>query len=157
MGNEKKPTSTELSSESSEAKSGEPSLRFDLGRSAELLVAAKLTELGFNVFFPFSDRSPVDLICCWGSHTNRVQVKARWQPRGKAGQDVTVSGVDRHNADTLVVHLHSTGSYYIIPTEEMSGEHTLIFFLSGRSGKPPRKYWDEWRDRWELLKTPTRT
>jgi hypothetical protein len=115
-------------------------------------VAARLVELGFNVFFPFSDRSPVDLISIWDNHAERIQVKARWQPRSWPGQDVTITGVDSLDVDALIVYIHKPTSYYIIPTEELRGESTLIFYPSGRSATPPKKYWDEWRDRWDVLK-----
>ena len=99
--NEKKPTSTEPSASSTRNGEG----RFKVGRAAELIVAARLVELGFDVFFPFSDRSPVDLIGVWEGHPQRIQVKARWTVREVAGQDVTASGVSSANADVLVAYL----------------------------------------------------
>ena len=149
--NEKKPTSTELS-ESSNQRSLEADDRFNIGRAAELIVAARLVEMGFNIFFPFSDRSPVDLVSIWKGHTQRIQVKARWQSREAEGQDVRVVGVDSESADTLVVYIHKPPTLYIIPTSALDGATTLIFYPSGRSRKPPKKYWDEWRDRWDILK-----
>lgn len=132
--------------------------RFNVGRSAELLVAARLVELGFNIFIPYSDRSPVDLVSLWVGQLYRIQVKARWLPREWPGQDVTVAGVDALNADALIIYIHKPTSFYVIPTEELGGESTLIFYPSGRSMKPPKRYWDEWRDRWDILKkAPTRT
>tara|TARA_R110000822_G_scaffold76725_2_gene184492 strand:+ start:473 stop:937 length:465 start_codon:yes stop_codon:yes gene_type:complete len=147
--NEKKPTSTGLSASLTTGGEG----RFKVGRSAELLVAARLVDLGFDVFFPFSDRSPVDLIGVWEGHPQRIQVKARWQPRVGAGQDVTASGVNSSNADALVVYLNNpTPSFYIIPAKEINEVSTVMFYPAGRSGKTPRRYWDEWRDRWDILK-----
>ena len=106
-----------------------------------------------SVFFPFSDRSPVDLIGIWKGQTQRIQVKARWQPRVGAGQDVTVSAVNSSNADALVVYIDKpTPSFYIIPAGEVDGITTMVFYPGGRSGKTPRRYWDEWRDRWDILK-----
>lgn len=149
--NEKKPTSTEPSASS--IRSLEVDGRFNVGRAAELLVAARLVELGFSVFFPFSDRSPVDLISSWEGHAQRIQVKARWKPRGGAGQDVTISGVSSSNTDALVVYIDNPApSFYIIPAKELDGITTLIFYPTGRSIKTPKKYWDEWRDRWDILK-----
>jgi hypothetical protein len=152
---EKKPTFTGRS-ESSVLKSLESDGRFNVGRAAELLVAARLVELGFSVFFPFSDRSPVDLISSWEGHAQRVQVKARWKPRGGAGQDITITGVSSSNADALIVYIHKPPSFYIIPTKELGRASTLIFYPSGRSTKRPKKYWDEWRDRWDILKSSKR-
>jgi len=147
--NEKKPTSTEPSASSTRDGEG----RFKVGRSAELLVAARLVEFGFDVFFPFSDRSPVDLIGVWEGHPQRIQVKARWTAREVAGQDVTARGVSSSNADALIVYLDKpTPSFYIIPAEEIDGITTMVFYPNGRSGKRPRRYWDEWRDRWDILK-----
>ena len=148
---EKKPISTEHS-ESSTRKSLESGGRFNVGRSAELLVAARLVELGFSVFFPFSDRSPVDLISSWEGHAQRVQVKARWKSRGGGGQDITITGVSSSNADALIVYIHKPLSFYVIPTKVLGRASTLIFYPSGRSTKQPKKYWDEWRDRWDILK-----
>ena len=148
--NEKKPTSTELSTSS---RSVDVDGRFNVGRAAELIVAARLVELGLDVFFPFSDRSPVDLIGVWEGHPQRIQVKARWQPRVGAGQDVTVSAVNSSNADALVVYIDKpTPSFYIIPAKEIDEVSTMVFYPAGRSGKTPRRYWDEWRDRWDILK-----
>lgn len=114
-----------------------------------------MVELGFSVFFPFSDRSPVDLISVWEGHSERIQVKARWQLRAGVGQDVTISGVNSSNADALVVYLDKPApSFYIIPATELDGVTTMIFYPSGRSMKRPKKYWDEWRDRWDILKIP---
>ena len=147
---EKKPTSTELSTSS---RSVDVDGRFNVGRAAELIVAARLVELGLDVFFPFSDRSPVDLIGVWEGHPQRIQVKARWQPRVGAGQDVTVSAVNSSNADALVVYIDKPApSFYIIPAKEVDGISTMVFYPGGRSGKTPRRYWDEWRDRWDILK-----
>ena len=149
--NEKKPTSTELSASS--PKNLEADGRFNVGRSAELLVGARLVELGFNIFFPFSDRSPVDLVSVWKGQTQRIQVKARWSPRVGAGQDITVRGVGSSNTDALVVYLDKPApSFYIIPAKELDGVTTMMFYPAGRSGKKPRRYWDEWRDRWDILK-----
>tara|TARA_R110000824_G_scaffold95166_2_gene228967 strand:- start:280 stop:741 length:462 start_codon:yes stop_codon:yes gene_type:complete len=149
--NEKKPISTELSASS--IRSQEVDGRFNVGRAAELLVAARLVELGLSVFFPFSDRSPVDLIGVWKGKTQRIQVKARWQPRAGAGQDITVSGVNSSNADALVVYIDNPApSFYIIPAKELDGVSTMVFYPGGRSAKRPKKYWDEWRDRWDILK-----
>lgn len=147
--NEKKPISTAHSVSSTNGGEG----RFKLGRSAELLVAARLVDLGFDIFFPFSDRSPVDLIGIWEGQTQRIQVKARWTTREGAGQHVTVSGVRSSNADALVVYLDKpTPSFYIIPSSELNGATTMTFYPGGRSAKRPKKYWDEWRDRWDVLK-----
>lgn len=149
--NAKKPTSTEHLASST--RSDEADGRFSVGRAAELLVASRLVELGMNVFFPFSDRSPVDLIGVWKGQTQRIQVKARWQPRVGAGQDVTVNGVNSSNADALIVYLNKpTPSFYIIPATEIDEVSTVMFYPFGRSGKTPRRYWDEWRDRWDILK-----
>ena len=126
--------------------------RFNTGRAAELLVGARLVELGFNIFFPFSDRSPVDLISLWDEHTYRIQVKARWQHRECAGQDIGVATVNKSNADVVVAYIHKAKSFYVIPTKELGSSTHLIFYPFGRSQKPPKKYWDEWRDRWDILK-----
>ena len=147
---EKKPTST---AHSTSSRSVEVDGRFNVGRAAELIVAARLVELGLDVFFPFSDRSPVDLIGVWEGHPQRIQVKARWQPGVGAGQDVTVSAVNSSNADALVVYIDKPApSFYIIPAKEVDGISTMVFYPGGRSGKTPRRYWDEWRDRWDILK-----
>ena len=148
---EKKPTSTEHLASST--RSDEADGRFSVGRAAELLVAARLVELGLSVFFPFSDRSPVDLIGVWKGQPQRIQVKARWTARVGAGQDVTVNGVNSSNADALVVYIDKpTPSFYIIPAKEVDAVATMVFYPAGRSGKTPRRYWDEWRDRWDILK-----
>ena len=150
--------STEGSERSKRLVSPEADDRFNTGRAAELLVGARLVELGFNIFIPFSDRSPVDLISLWDDQTYRIQVKARWQPRECAGQDVGISGVDATTADAVVIYLHKTKSFYVIPTSKLKKATHLIFYPSGRSQKPPKRYWDEWRDRWDLLKkAPPRT
>ena len=150
-------TSTEHS-ERSLQRSQEVDDRFNAGRSAELLVGARLAELGFDIFYPFSDRTPVDLVSVWKSHAIRIQIKARWLPRDRGGATIIASGVTPQNADVLIAYLHKPEGYYIIPTAELGGAKTLIFYPSGRSQKSPHKYWDEWRDRWDILKkAPTRT
>ena len=112
--------------------------------------------MGFNIFFPFSDRSPVDMISVWGEHTERIQVKSRWMPRVGRGQDVTVADITPENADALIVYINTPPSFYIIPTTELRGVSTITLYPTGRSRKRPRKFWDEWKDRWDVLKNAPR-
>jgi hypothetical protein len=144
-------TSTEHS-ERSLQRSQEADDRFNAGRSAELLVGARLVELGFDVFYPFSDRTSVDLVSIWKDHATRIQIRARWVPRERGGATVMTGGINPRTADVLLAYLHKPECYYIVPTDKLGGAKSLIFYPGGRSQKSPHKYWDEWRDRWDILK-----
>ena len=136
--------------------------KFRTCRSAELLTASKLVELGFDIYLPFIDRSSVDLVSVWDEFCHRLQVKSRFHPRIPKGpvwgHDINVTGVTADSADTLIACVYWIPAYYIIPTIELNGANTLTLYPEGRSKRKPRRYWDEWRDRWDILKkAPTRT
>jgi hypothetical protein len=149
----KKPTSTEHLPKPKRQPAGKTDPNFSKGRAGELLVAAKLLYLGFDVFFPISDRTAVDLIATHRQQTLRVQVKSRWDPLKNKGTHVMLGKWDPSLVDVLIVYLHPA-LYYVIPVEEIEGgRFNLCFFPYGKSRRRAGQYFEEYLGRWDLLKS----
>jgi len=151
----KKPTSTGRSPRSRRGPAGKTEPNFSKGRAGELLVAAKLLHLGFDVFLPISDRTAVDLIATCNQQTLRVQVKSRWDPVKNRGTQVLLGKWDPSLVDVLIVYLHPA-IYYVIPVDELeAGRFSLCLFPYGRGRKRAGQCLEEFFGRWDLLKSPS--
>lgn len=148
----KNPTSTGHSPRSRRRPAGKTEPNFFKGRAGELLVAAKLLNLGFDVFLPISDRTAVDLIATQRQQTLRVQVKSRWDPLKNKGTQILLGRWDPSLVDLLIIYLHPA-IYYIIPVEELdAGRFSLCLFPYGRGRKRAGQCLEEFFGRWDLLK-----
>ena len=149
----KKTTSTEHLPKPKRQPAGKTDPNFSKGRTGELLVAAKLLYLGFDVFFPISDRTAVDLIATHRQQTLRVQVKSRWDPLKNKGTHVMLGKWDPSLVDVLIVYLHPA-LYYVIPVQAIEGgRFNLCFFPYGKSRRRAGQYFEEYLGRWDLLKS----
>jgi len=148
----KKPTSTGRSPRSRRRPAGKTDPNFSKGRAGELLVAAKLLCLGYDVYFPISDRTAVDLIATCNQQTLRVQVKSRWDPVKNRGTHVMLGKWDPSLVDFLIVYLHPA-LYYVIPVDEIEeGRFNMCLFPYGKSSRKAGQYFEEFLGRWDLLK-----
>ena len=117
------------------------------------MVAAKLLYLGYDVYFPISDRTAVDLIATCNQQTLRVQVKSRWDPVKNKGTHVMLGKWDRSLVDFLIVYLHPA-LYYVIPVDEIEeGRFNMCFFPYGKSSRRAGQYFEEFLVGWDLLKS----
>tara|TARA_R100000655_G_scaffold1656_1_gene6361 strand:- start:219 stop:680 length:462 start_codon:yes stop_codon:yes gene_type:complete len=149
---ERKLTSTVHSPKSRRPKAGKAESAFGKGRASELLVAAKLLPLGFDIFFPFSDRSAVDLIVSHKTATHRLQIKSRWDPYTDRGTPIMLGKWNPNLVDFLIVFL-APDSYYVIPVDEIpTGKFNLSLFPYGFSGRKPVKLYEQFKNQWNLLK-----
>ena len=133
-------------------RAGKGEIAFEKGRASELLVAAKLLPLGFDIFFPFSDRSAVDLIASYKTATHRLQIKSRWHPYKNRGTPIMLGKWNPNLVDFLIVFL-APDSYYVIPVDEIpAGKFNLSLFPYGLSGRKPAKLYEQFKNQWNLLK-----
>lgn len=73
------------------------------GTLAEAKAVAELIRLGYEVFLPFADGAPYDMVALKGDKLLRVSVKfTAYEPR-KASWEVTLKNVSRRNDSKIVV------------------------------------------------------
>lgn len=72
-----------------------------LGSASELMVAAKLTELGYDIFFPLTGKTNVDLIASKGDRLLRISVKSTNTPRRNGTCYHINIGRTRHNTSEI--------------------------------------------------------
>ena len=148
----RKPTSTGRLPRSKRPRAGKGEIAFEKGRASELLVAAKLLPLGFDIFFPFSDRSAVDLIASQKTATHRLQIKSRWHPYKNRGTPIILGKWNPDLVDFLIVYI-APDNYYVIPVEDIpAGKFNLCFFPFGETRRKAARCYDHYRDCWNLLK-----
>lgn len=126
---------------------------FRAGSTGELLVAAKLVELGFDVFWAANQNTAdFDIIAHYRGKLNRIQIKTKSLPRTNSlGQDVRCDGDHgRRNYDFLICHLLHHGATYVLPAEAAVKKH-LTFYPDGLTTRTVNSY-EEYRDAWHLLK-----
>ena len=122
------------------------------GAVGELLVAARLGELGFEIFWAANKASAgLDFICSYNGHLNRIQIKTKFVPRTNAtGQDVKC-GSDPKMYDYLICYLHHHHATYVVPSD-VPKKKNLTFYPDGLTSKVNENY-EEYRDAWHLLRT----
>ena len=124
-----------------------------VGEVGELLIAAKLVELGFDVYWAANQNSHAfDLVSHFRGKLNRIQVKTRSIPRKlRIGQDVKVGGEKNFkNYDFLICHLHHHNATYVLPAEAAKANN-ITFYPDGLTDTAVSSY-EEYRDAWHLLK-----
>lgn len=122
-----------------------------VGAVGELLVAARLVELGFEIFWAANKASAgVDFICSWGGKLSRVQIKTKFVPRTNAsGQDVKCAS-DPKLYDFLICYLHHHHATYVLPADAAQTKN-LTFYPDGLTSRANANY-EKYRDAWHLLK-----
>lgn len=123
-----------------------------VGAVGELIVAARLVELGFDIFWPANEAATgVDFICSWHGLLNRIQIKTKFVPRTNAtGQDVKCES-DPKMYDYLVCYLHHHHATYVLPSSAAKTKN-LTFYPDGLTNHVNANY-EEYRDAWHLLRT----
>ena len=124
-----------------------------VGEVGELLIAAKLVELGFDVYWAANQNSHAfDLVSHFRGKLNRIQVKTRSIPRKlRIGQDVKVDGEKNFkNYDFLICHLHHHNATYVLPAEAAKANN-ITFYPDGLTDTAVSSY-EKYRDAWHLLK-----
>ena len=123
------------------------------GRAGELVVGARLIELGFELFWPVNDRPSIDVVSVWkDSVVNRVQIKTKNLPRDtQLSQEVRVGGTDAKKYDFLIAYLVTQTAFYVLPAEEIKTKINILFYPNGKTTKIENDY-ESFRDAWHLLK-----
>lgn len=124
------------------------------GSCAELAVAAKLMEFGWQVSFPFGESAPYDLICDSGTALTRIQVKSTNKPiangtykiipRCGHGREYSKNDVDI----IIAVLMTPTGHrFYVIPVEAVQTFPEITIYTSNRRCIITLYY----ENRWEFM------
>ena len=123
------------------------------GRAGELVVGARLIELGFELFWPINDRPSIDVISVWkDSVVNRVQIKTKSLPRDtQLSQEVRVGGTDVRKYDFLIAYLVTQTAFYVLPADQIKSKSNILFYPNGKTTKIENDY-ESFRDAWHLLK-----
>ena len=123
------------------------------GRAGELVVGARLIELGFELFWPVNDRPSIDVISVWkDSVVNRVQIKTKSLPRDtQLSQEVRVGGTDAKKYDYLIAYLVTQTAFYVLPADQIKSKTNILFYPNGKTAKIENDY-ESFRDAWHLLK-----
>ena len=123
------------------------------GRAGELVVGARLIELGFELFWPVNDRPSIDVISVWkDSVVNRVQIKTKSLPRDtQLSQEVRVGGTDAKKYDYLIAYLVTQTAFYVLPADQIKSKTNILFYPNGKTTKIENDY-ESFRDAWHLLK-----
>ena len=123
------------------------------GRAGELVVAARLVELGFELYWPVNDRPAIDLISVWKDVVvNRIQVKTKNLPReNQLSQEVRAVGADPKKYDYLIAYLVTQTAFYILPATTVKSRKTLTFYPNGKTTKVETDY-EPYRDAWHQLR-----
>ncbi len=123
------------------------------GEAGELLIAAKLVELGFDVYWAANQNShDFDLVSHFQGKLNRIQVKTRSIPRKlRIGQDVKIDGGKNFkNYDFLICHLMHHNATYVLPAEAAKANN-ISFYPDGLTDRGEGRY-EQYRDAWHLLR-----
>ena len=123
------------------------------GRAGELVVGARLVELGFELFWPVNDRPSIDVITVWKDlAVNRVQIKTKNLPRDtQLSQEVRVGGTDAKKYDFLIAYLVTQTAFYVLPADQIKTKMNILFYPNGKTTKVENDY-ESYRDAWHLLK-----
>ena len=123
------------------------------GRAGELVVGARLIELGFELFWPVNDRPSIDVVSVWkDSVVNRVQIKTKNLPRDtQLSQEVRVGGTDVRKYDFLIAYLVTQTAFYVLPADQIKTKINILFYPNGKTTKIENDY-ESFRDAWHLLK-----
>jgi hypothetical protein len=123
------------------------------GRAGELVVGARLIELGFELFWPVNERPSIDVISVWkDSVVNRVQIKTKNLPRDtQLSQEVRVGGTDVRKYDFLIAYLVTQTAFYVLPADQIKTKINILFYPNGKTTKIENDY-ESFRDAWHLLK-----
>jgi hypothetical protein len=124
-----------------------------VGEAGELLIAAKLVELGFDVYWAANQSShDFDLVSHFQGKLNRIQVKTRSIPRKlRIGQDVKIDGGKNFkNYDFLICHLMHHNATYVLPAEAAKLKN-ISFYPDGLTETAVSNY-EQYRDAWHLLR-----
>lgn len=134
------------------------------GTAAELLVASKLVSRGFSVSWPVGDSAPYDLIADSRGKVSRVQIKSCCKKRSgtyHVGFRFGIDGkrikyTDKEVDFFVVVISYSNGpGFYIIPINELKSSQARFWAPGEHHYNTPRWRlcaYEEFRDRWELLR-----
>ena len=123
------------------------------GRAGELVVGARLIELGFELFWPINERPSIDVVCVWkDSVVNRVQIKTKNLPRDtQLSQEVRVGGTDVKKYDFLIAYLVTQTAFYVLPADQIKTKMHILFYPNGKTTQIEHDY-ESFRDAWHLLK-----
>ena len=123
------------------------------GRAGELVVGARLVELGFDLYWPVNDRPSIDVVSVWkDSVVNRVQIKTKSVPRDtQLSQEVRVGGTDAKKYDYLIAYLVTQTAFYVLPADQIKSKTNILFYPNGKTTKIENDY-ESFRDAWHLLK-----
>tara|TARA_Y100000593_G_scaffold8945_1_gene16307 strand:- start:39 stop:404 length:366 start_codon:yes stop_codon:yes gene_type:complete len=119
---------------------------------AELAVAARLVELGFDLFWPVNEQPPIDVITVWKSVIKRIQIKSKNSPRdSQLSQEVRIDTLDSKKCDFLIAYLARQTAFYVLPTSVVKNKKTLVFYPNGKTARVEHDY-EKYRDAWHLLR-----
>jgi hypothetical protein len=131
------------------------------GSIAESYIAARLTELGFEVWNPYMNNSKTDLAVCQNNQLVRIQVKsaglelvnhrfrAMLTTRDKQGKHIKYLAED---VDFFIVKCEGVWAFYVIPAA-VGIEHHSINLYPHRERVFPKDFNAEvYRDAFDLIR-----
>lgn len=107
------------------------------GSIAESYIAARLAELGFDVWFPYMNNHKTDLAVCQNGRIVRIQAKsatfdlqterfrAMLTTRDKAGKHIRY---DESQQDFFIVKCEGVWTFYVVPSAVGVAHHSLNFY-----------------------------
>lgn len=96
------------------------------GSIAEMEVASRLLQKGWNVLFPFGENNRYDLVAEKGGKFTRVQVKYVTPKNGslevgcKSSNNWTVDKYTADQIDFIAVYNSKTGDVYFVPSSKFN-------------------------------------
>lgn len=126
----------------------------DNGHLAQLRAATKLSEEGFTVSLPIDPHCPYDLVVDNGRRLLRVQVKSCHSfVRGRYAVDISCGAQNKKRPyadgvlDAFVVHLPKADAWYVLPANQVLGQHRASLYPHATTGKYAGN-----RDAWFFLR-----
>lgn len=107
------------------------------GVSAEMLVAHKLSELGFNISFPISHLTQYDLICDTGVNLYRIQIKRAFDLKNKdytyrsvgcgrkKTEENTIGKYSENAFDFIIICDIDNNCFWVIPRKIMGNKKQI--------------------------------
>ena len=97
----------------------------DKGDAAELAIAAKLQNLGFNISFPFSENARYDIVAEKAGKFYRIQVKystpknGSLRMNGYSSNNWSVKPYSEKEIDVMAVFNPTSSKTYFVPIKKM--------------------------------------
>tara|TARA_Y100000310_G_scaffold65417_1_gene60897 strand:+ start:946 stop:1344 length:399 start_codon:yes stop_codon:yes gene_type:complete len=106
-----------------------------LSKEGELRFAAEFTKKGWNIFLPYGEDGPVDLLIEKKGNFKRIQVKSTKPSNGaihcrvKSSNNWQIKKYTQKEIDYFGIYDYENGKGYLIPIKVMENMHEAILRL----------------------------